>query len=177
MSLPADFEMLLLETGMRFEQPDGFVPVPVRPDQVWAYHHAVLSPSHNLEIRYRIDSLPRLVAERAQLQRGVTELVSVDINQIHRTVAAATLFNLSGGQDRPLNPFPAEAVRAEFGADWGAIVDFMLPQRSSSDEYKVGVLIALHRDDRADAFVLGLLREVGVEFDLLQKNFYSLVFN
>jgi len=176
-SLPADFELLLQETGMRFEQPNGFVPVPVRPDQVWAYHHAVLSPSRNLEIRYRIDSLPRLAAQRTQARQGMTVLASVDINQIYCANAAATLFNLSGGQDRPFNAFPAEAVRAEFGADWGAIVDFMLPQRSSSDEYKVGVLIALHRDDRADAFVLGLLREVGVEFDLLQKNFYSLVFN
>lgn len=176
MSLPADFKLLLQKTGMRFTQPDGFAPVPVIPDQVWAYHYAVLSPSRNLEIRYRIDSLPRLAAERAQMQRGMTELVSVDINQIYRTSAAATLFNLSGGQDRPLNPFPAEAVRAEFGADWGAIADFMLPQRSSSDEYRVGVLIALHLDDRADAYVLGLLREPGVEFDLLQQNFYSLIF-
>jgi hypothetical protein len=52
----------------------------------------------------------------------------------------------------------------------------MLPQRSSGDLYRVGVLIALHRDDRADAYVLGLLREPGVEFDLLMKNMYSLTF-
>jgi hypothetical protein len=176
MSLSADFELLLQETGMCFAQPEEFSPVPVIPDQVWAYHHAVLSPSRNLEIRYRIDSLPRLTAERAQMQRGMTEWVGVDINKIYHTNAAATLFNLSGGLDRPFSPFPAEAVRAEFGADWGGIADFMLPQRGSGDLYRVGVLIALHRDERADAYVLGLLREPGVEFDLLMKNMYSLTF-
>lgn len=177
MSLPAEFEQLLQETGMRFAQPDGFESVPVITDQGWVYHHAVRSPSRNLEIRYRIDSLPRLAAERAHVQQGMTVLASVDLNQIHRANAVATLFNLSGGQDRPLNAFPAEAVRAEFGADWGAIADFVLPQHGSGDEYRVGVLIALHRDDRADAYVLGLLRTPGVEFDLLQQNFYALTFS
>jgi hypothetical protein len=176
LSLPTDFELLLQETGMRFVHPDGFTPVAVLPDQVWTYHHAVLSPSRNLEIRYRIDSFPRLAAEQVQLQRGMTEWISVDINAIHHTNAAATLFNLSGGQNLLLNPFPAEAVHAEFGADWGAIADFVLPQLGSNGEYRVGALIALHRDDRADAYVLGLLRAPGVEFDLLQKNFYALTF-
>lgn len=176
MSLPADFELLLQETGMRFVPPEGFAPVPVRPDMGWAYHYAVQSPSRNLEIRYRIDSLSRLAAERSQMQRDMTELVSVDINKIYSISAAATLFNLSGGQDRQFNSFPPEAVRAEFGADWGAIVDFMLPRSVADGEYRVGVLIALHRDDRADAYVLGLLREPGVEFDLFQQNLYSLTF-
>ena len=162
---------------MRFTQPEGFAPVAVVPDQIWAYHHAVLSPSHNLEIRYRIDSLARLAAELAQLQRGMTESVSVDINAMHRTNAAATLFNLSGGRDRSFNPFPADAVRAEFDADWGAIADFMLPRGSSNGEYRVGLMIVLHKDDCADAYILGLLREPGVEFDLLQQNFYSLRFS
>jgi hypothetical protein len=119
MSQLADFELLLQETGVRFAHPDGFSTIPVIPDQVWAYHHAVLSPSRNLEIRYRIDSFPRLAAERAQMQQGMTEWVGVDTNKIYHASAAATLFNLNGGQDRPFSPFPAEAVRAEFGADWG----------------------------------------------------------
>jgi hypothetical protein len=178
MNLPADFELLLQETGMRFVQPDGFAPAPVIPDQGWAYHHAVLSPSGNLEIRYRIDSLPRLAAEMAQMRQDMSEWVGVNnINQIYRANAAATLFNLSGGQDLQFSPFPVEAVRAEFGADWGAIADFMRPQRNPDDGYRCGALIVLHLDDRADAYMLGLLREPGVEFDLLMKNIYSLAFN
>jgi hypothetical protein len=176
LSLPAEFEQLLQETGMRFAQPHGFTPVSVVPGG-WVYHHAVQSPSGNLEIRYRIDSLPRLATERAHAQRGMTVLASVDLNQIYGANAMATLFNLSGGQERPLSAFPVEAVRAEFGADWGAISDFLLPQESFGGEYRVGVLIALHRDDRADAYVLGLLRTPGVEFDLLQQNFYALTFS
>ncbi|MSQ50337.1 MAG: hypothetical protein EXR28_00470 [Betaproteobacteria bacterium] len=176
MSLPEEIELLSRETGMVFTQPEGFTPIAVTLNEVWAYHHAVLSPSCNLEIRYRIDSLPRLAAQRAGLQQGMTLVASVETNEIYRANAAATLFNLSGGQDRPFNPFPAEAVRAEFGADWGAIADFLLPQRNPDDGYRVGLLIALHRDNRADAYVLGLMRKPGVEFDLLRKNFYSLTF-
>jgi len=50
-------------------------------------------------------------------------------------------------------------------------------RRSWVNGYRVGVLIALHRNDRADAYMLGLLRTPGVEFDLLQKNFYALTFS
>lgn len=176
LSLPADFEQLLQETGMRFAHPDGFTPVPVMPNQGWAYHHAVQSPSRGLEIRYRIDSLPRLAAERVQARQGMAVLASVDLNQIHLANTVATLFNLSGGQDRPLSAFPAEAVRAEFGADWGAIADFVLPEHVFGDEYRIGVLIALHRDDCADAYVLGLLCTPGADFAVLQQNFYALTF-
>lgn len=177
MSQAAAFDLLLQETGMRFVQPSGFAPVPAIPNEVWAYHHAVQSLSRNLEIRYRIDSLPGIAAERARARQGMTVLASVDHNRIYRANAAATLFNLSDSQDRPFNQFPADAVRAEFGADWGAIVDFTLPQHGCGDEYRVGVLIALHRDDRADAYILGLMREPGVEFDLLQRNFCALTFS
>lgn len=178
MRLPAEFERLLQETRMHFEQPEGFTPVPVQRGQGWTYQHAVRSPSGNLEIRYRIDSLARIAAERAPVERGLTEFVGVATNTMHAAVAAATAFNLSGGNVHPLNPFPVESVRAEFGADWAAIVGFLIPANSPIPDYRVAWLIALHRDDRADAYILGLQREQLSEHDLLMKeSMYSLGFD
>src|SRR5687767_7474802 len=99
---------------MQFKHPPGFTSVPVRSNQTWAYDHAIRSASGNLELRYRIDSFLRLAAQRKQAMEGISVLASVNTNDLYLTNGMAVVANLAGNVERPLNPFPPDAVRTEF---------------------------------------------------------------
>jgi hypothetical protein len=85
--------------GMTFQPPTGFHSVAVVPNPDVAYDYAIRLDQLRLEIRYVV-SVPLPEA-------------AVGLNLI------ATMLNISGGKQPPLQPFPPDAVGPEFGADLG----------------------------------------------------------
>jgi len=60
---------------------------------------------------------------------------------------------LSGGGHSPTREFPAQQAKGKFNADWAAAAVFDVSPEFKSD-HKQALLVALHRNKLADAYVV-----------------------
>lgn len=153
-----DFQELLNETGVVLTPPEGFIPCATRDNSVFAYQYAHRSPSGDLELRYRIDSIPRLKEQRRIANEGIEVLSSVDLNKLHKMAYMAALFNLSGGETRAVHEHTPEVAREAFGADWAAACFFPLADNGFAPGYDAAVASCFHKKDVADAYLIGVFK-------------------
>lgn len=153
-----DFQKLLLETGITYFPPEGFVPCPVHENSVFGYQQAYRSPSGNLEFRIRIDSFARREAERKAAFAGmeVEVLVRTDENNLHELAFVAALYNLSGDASRAPHVLDPKIVREWFGADWAANCLFPLAEHDFAPGYAGCALYCIHKSDVADVYLVAV---------------------
>lgn len=175
------FKAKLAETQLLIRQvvPQNFRLVPKDPDIPYHYDYALYSEEAGIEIRYIVKSIPALHREMAEIKKKEPSTVFAkpkkDEHIIHYAVF---LMNLGGeGPASSYSKFPDKAVKDEFGADWGSSVAFEM-RPGTDKKYRYCNLVALHRDNLADVYILYLSDSPDklIEFTKKTYLFYNLRF-
>lgn len=147
------FDELLAESAMRFEKPEGFVPIEARPNSLFRFDHAVGEADGSLEIRYVVRPIKRIIVDYEDPHSSTP-----DPNHMFPLMFQSLVTMLSGGGHSPTREYPLEQARAKFNADWAAASVF-----DNSSQLNVGhkqaLLIAMHKNGLADAYVIFLFDE------------------
>lgn len=151
-----DFQTLLEAVGIEFTPPSGFVSCPVRENSVFRYQYAERALAGDLELRFRIDSLARLEAERKAAAAGMKMLSSVSLNQMYETNYLAILFNLSEGMFPMPKLFEREHALELFGADLASLCFVRMTAKDFSPDFDAACVFGFHKEHVADAYIIGL---------------------
>ena len=165
-----DFQTLLMEASIEFRSAPDFVPCPVHENSVFRYQYAERSPTGDLEVRYRIDLLRRLEAERRAATAGMEMLSSASLDQMHATNFMAVLLNLSGGMFAEPSVLKPETSALLYGADWSALGFMRLANNGFALDYDSAYVLAIHKDGIADIYVIGLYTDISGEPERFDKN-------
>ena len=165
-----EFQKLLAEGGLEFRAPEGFQPMPVEPDYVMPYEARYRSEDGKLEIRYAIRPLKR---------------IEIDYDDPHNAAPAPNdLFNmlfralsetLARDHEVISRNYAPEKAQQEYRAGWVAVGVFDVSP-DISQEYREGMLFALHQNDKADAYLLFLTNDLAAEKERIRKARTSLRF-
>ena len=174
--ISSDFNKLLDEASMIYTQPNGFFDIPVTKNYDMSYDNAIKAKSKKLEIRYAIRPLGKML-ERYKVSQKDPKSVMINPNKSYQSMLRVIVFNISGGHlDRArTTEYPQKHARAEFGADWGAAVIVPLKSNGFGKGYKNCLVVALHADNKADAYIFYLHDDESV-LPLIMSNFYTLKF-
>lgn len=160
--LPEPFIQSLAAARMSFQTPPGFTAVAPTDNPHLAWQHGIRAQDGSIEIRYRVDPIAPLMAEKARCDAD-PNCVMADPNAVGPTMAFASALNMGGGRVADQGSFPKPSVFLEFNADDANLWAFP-PMQDFAPGWDMGLLIALHRDDQGDALIILLLKE-GVAMD------------
>ncbi|MGY4386299.1 hypothetical protein ACVWYN_003350 [Pedobacter sp. UYP24] len=160
-ALPESFQNALNLAGMTFTMPKDAIVIPIVKNMQMHYEYAVTFKDKPLEVRYAVSPMGYSVAEAITGGKGVTKHLSkADDNDMMAKVIAMTIaMNVAGGGTNPnigSQPFPPDAVKKEFGTDWGSTTIIELKNNSFGTEYKICLMITIHKNDLASAYVFYL---------------------
>jgi hypothetical protein len=180
------FKKVLEENHMEFTMPAGTTVIPIVKNRQVRYDYAVKFNDKPIEIRYSVFSLGNRVADYKKfLKDHPPGSAMADPNASSKTFAYTVALNVGGGVMDPkigFNAFPPEHVKPEFGADWGGTWIVPIKNNSFGTEYKVCIMISLHRNDIADAYIMYLGNSGPELFNMFKDNaglgglFYALKF-
>ena len=158
---PENAQNTLDLAGMTFTMPKDAVAVPVVKNVQMHYEYAVTFKDQPFEVRYAIAPMGYSVAEAYNGGKGVTprKTEAKDNDMLAKVFAMNIAMNVAGGVDSPdksWQDFPPEAVKREFGADWGNTRLIEIKNNSFGTEYKHCVMVTLHKNDVASAYIFYL---------------------
>jgi len=175
--LPNDFKKLLKRANMTFDMPSGLVEAEIIDNYQMGYQYALKYPDKKFEVRYSINPLDN---DLERYEEGLKEdgtSTALHPNDYYRSSIYAIIANVSDGkvQSPDFVTFPKESVKKEFNADWGATMMIEVGETFGQD-YKYCLIVALHKDNQADAYYF-YLGDNPEEFpELMQEMYYSLKF-
>ncbi|NNF97391.1 MAG: hypothetical protein HKM94_10735 [Halobacteria archaeon] len=144
------FHKLLGEAGLTYSEPQGFIPLSPVANPLLPYEHAIRSSEGNLEVRYAIRPLGRVKIDYSDPHNSAPEP-----NHLFNMLFVSLAEQLSRGGDVPRREYTSEQAKELFNADWAAAAVFDASQQLSQ-EYKQGLLVAIHKNDQADAYMVYL---------------------
>jgi hypothetical protein len=137
------FDQLLNQTNMQFSIPPDFVEVPIINNADVSYDFAIKSNTAALEVRFRIWPIDRK---------------QKNPNAIYHAMLVTMGLNISNGQMIKSQQYPAQSVKAEFGADAGS--SGVVPIGSEFGKgYRFCLISVIHKDNVADAYVFYLYND------------------
>ena len=151
------FTDAVTEAGLVYAQPVGFRPIAVVDNPDVPYMWAVLSPSGNVEVRYRVDP----IRPEAPCPPEATDCVQGDPSTWFMAVTSH-IGTLETSSDRRL--IPGDEANMYYGAEWGAIA-ITVPRPSFATGYDRAVVLVLHRDDAATITTIVLLKQDSANLD------------
>lgn len=186
-SVHTKFNAELAKAGMTFTMPDGAVEIPIVKNRQMHYELAVTIPGKAIEVRYAIApySTMRNAMKGSQKAGDTTEVFNKKINDMARAVTYSIATNVGGGMRDTMirsQMFPPQAVKNEFGADYGGTILIPIKNNSFGTEYKFCMMIAIHKDFAGDGYVMYLgdsLQSLGPivkEHFAVNNGFYALKF-
>jgi hypothetical protein len=171
------FQEKLLRAKMTFVMPKGFQETEIIPNKQMNYDYAMKNVDRNFEVRLAIRPLDELLKSYSEKENNKKPGENqISPNNFYQGVFIATLMNISGGQKPNGGPFPKEAVKSEFNADWGAS-SMLEVGKEFGQEYKYCVVVAIHKDDVADAYYFYLANDKETIQELMPSIFHCLKFN
>ena len=171
------FEEKLLQAKMRFEMPKGFQETAIIPNKQMNYEYAIKHNEKNFEVRFALRPLDGLLKSYDEKESNKKPGdINISPNKFYTGALLATAMNISGGKMPKISPFPKEAVKTEFNADWGAIT-MVEVGKEFGQEYKTCMIVAIHKDNAADAYYFYLANDRQTLEELMQPVFHCLKFN
>ena len=127
------FQQLMAQHGLKFDLSDNaaMARVDIVDNRNMPYHFAYKHHSENFEVRYHVQNFSD-VSERSA-----------------KSLLMATTMNISGGNFETMTPFPTEAVKKEFGADWGMMSSVALQESEFSKGYTQAMVILIRKENHA----------------------------
>lgn len=175
-SLPKTFTDLLDRANMSFVKPIGLEETTPIENTEMNYEYALKYPKKRFEVRYAIRPLDNLLLEYEENEKNKESgAIYIHPNKLYSSLLQVTALNISGGQLSEVIEFDKEAVKQEFNADWGATTIVGVGEEFGQD-YKYCMIIALHKDNVADAYFFYLFDTKKGFDDLIKPAFHSLKF-
>lgn len=174
--LPKAFRNMLEEGNLTFERPPGMEETGIIENRQMNYEFALKYPDRNFEVRYAIRPLNKLVKEYDawEKNKGPAD-IQIHPNKLYASLLQVTTLNISGGQLPEVIEFDAQAVKEEFNADWGATT-FVEVGEEFGQLYTYCMIVAIHKDNFADAYFFYLSDSKEQFGELMNPAFHSLKF-
>ncbi len=174
--LPSSLVNLLARSKMTFEKPKELTETKMIENDQMHYEYAMKYGDKNFEVRIAIRPLDVAMKEFAKREMNKKAGdVNICPNQIYESSFQATLMNISGGQLPKTMAYRKEDVMKEFNADWGA-TSFVEVGPEFAQKYKYCMVVALHKDNVADAYYFYLSDTRDGFAELMKPAFHSLRF-
>lgn len=171
LSAVTSFEQLAAEADLVFVSPEGFDDVEPRANPLLSYERAIRHHTGALEVRYAVRPLGRVQIEYEDPHSSAPEPEHLFPMMFNSLIA-----QLSAGGHSPSREYPPEQARELFNADWAAASVFDVDPEFSRD-YREGLLIALHRNGKADAYVVYLYNDYTAVKTLVDDTLSALSFS
>lgn len=147
------FDRLLDEAGLRLEVRQNFFDVPIESNPLLPYEHAMRHRSGALELRFIVRPLNRIEIEYNDPHNAAPEP-----NHLFPLLFESLTDRLSANSNTSSRTLAEVEARERFNAQWVALSIFDVDPAFSAD-YKNAILLAMHRNDRADAYTLFLYND------------------
>ena len=172
------FQEKLLEAKMSFEMPKDFKEVPIISNMQMNYDYAIKHVEKNFEVRFALRPLDNMLKTYLEKEKNKQAgEINMNPNKLYQGSFVAIAFNISGGKMlKGSSTFPPEAIKAEFNADWGAIT-MVEAGKEFGQDYKYCFMVAIHKDNIADAYYFYLANDQQTLKEQMQPVFHSLKFN
>lgn len=175
-NLPKTFTELLDRAGLTFQKTPELETTTVIENNQMNYEYAIKYPKKKFEVRYSIRPLDNLISDYEEKEKNKNPGdINIHPNKLYSSLLQVTALNISGGQFPEISVFDTEAVKQEFNADWGATT-FVEVGKEFGQDYKYCMIVAIHKDNLADAYFF-YLSDTKEGFDeLMTPAFHSLKF-
>ncbi len=147
------FISLLDEAGLDFQLPKEFHRIDVQSNEFFPYEYAVRKNNDSMEIRYSVRPLSRIEIDYEDPHNAAPEP-----NHIFNMMFNALIGQLSNGGSSPHREYSAGDAKAKFNADWAGLSLFDIQPDYSSD-FKQAFLLALHKNNLSDAYLVILFND------------------
>ncbi len=175
-NLPDTFKELLFLGNLTFEPSAGFKEVGVIENIQMNYEYAIKHTKNKFEIRYAIRPLGELMREYEKFEKNKKPgEIQISPNKLYTTLLQVTALNISGGQEAKITEFNPEAVKTEFNADWGGTT-FVKVGKEFGQNYTYCMIVAIHKDNFADAYYFYLSDKTEGFSELMNPAFHSMKF-
>lgn len=165
-----DFVKLLQESGLSFSETKGFKSIPVAPDYVMPYEKRLTNQDESLEVRYAIRPLNRIEIAYDDPHNSAPHPNDL-FEMLFRTLSET----LSGGSHVISRAYTAEQAKQKYNAGWASVGVFDISP-DISKRYKQAMLIAIHHNDKADAYLLMLTNNLADQKPAIKQLQKSLKF-
>ena len=164
------FEELMAESGMQLKTPKGFHDVVLHANPLFMYDKAVSNEDSTLEIRYAVRPLGRI-----QIDYEDPHSSAPDPNHMFPVMFQSMVTLLSDGRHSPTREYPRTQATEKFNADWAAAAVFDISERFETN-HKMALVIALHKNQLADAYAVFLFDDYEQAKPLLDQTLEALRF-
>lgn len=164
------FQDLLEESGLRIEPRPGYVEVPVQASSLLPYEHALRHESGALELRFIVRPLQRITIEYNDPHNAMPEP-----NHLFPLLFESITNQLAVGSHTPSSVFSETEAQQNFNAHWAAVSVFDIDPDYSGG-YRNGLLVALHKNELADAYALFLFNDYRFVKPLIDESLSVLSF-
>jgi len=164
------FASLIKEAGLSFTLPKGFHEIAIEDDYVLPYEKRLISDDEGLEVRYAIRPLKRIEIEYEDPHNSAphpNDLFEMLFRTISETLAGQTYVRS--------HIYPADQARQKYHAGWASAAVFDVSP-DVSKKYRQGLLLAIHHNDKADAYLLFLTNDLQQQKKAIKAAEKSLIF-
>ena len=151
--LAPSFQGLVSESGMVFQPPQGFRQVDAEVSPLFPHEHALNNAADTLQVRYAIRPLSRI-----QVDYQDPHSSTPDPNHMFPLMFQSLVTRLSHGGHSPTREYPPDQAKQKFHAHWAAASVFDLHSEMQGG-FSQALLIAMHKNQLADAYVLYLFND------------------
>lgn len=172
------FQEKLLKAKMNFEMPKDFKEVPIISNMQMNYDYAIKHVEKNFEVRFALHPLDNMLKTYLEKEKNKQAgEINMSPNKLYQGSFVAIAMNIAGGKMlKGSSKFQPEAIKAEFNADWGAMT-MVEAGKEFGQDYKYCLMVAIHKDDVADAYYFYLANDQQTLKEQMQPVFHSLKFN
>ncbi|MFV2061526.1 MAG: hypothetical protein ACC653_12645 [Gammaproteobacteria bacterium] len=165
-----DFSKLLQEGGLELKKPASFTQRVVHYDTTFPYEYVLRHNNDLMEIRYSIRPIDRVKIEYQDPHNSAPQP-----NYLFNMMFESIITQLASTGFNPRREYPVEQSSSRFNAGWAAaaVVDV---STQYSTMFRHALLLALHKDDLADAYVVFLYNDYQKIKQLLDKELSTLRF-
>ena len=164
------FKKLLNEAGLQLSSGKEFNVIKPKLNLIQQYENALRSKDGELEIRYAIRPLSRVKIDYEDPHGSAP-----DPNHLFPLLLNSMIENLSNGGDTSKREYPSKQALKLFNADWASAAAFDVTE-DFSKKYKQGLLIAIHKNDKADAYAIYLYNNYQKVKKVIESNLVMLRF-
>lgn len=155
------FEQLLDDGGLRLDKPDDFEIQTPETNDVLSYEYAIKHKEKKLAVRYAIRPIKMVEIDYQDPHNAAPEP-----NHLFPMLFQSLIADFSRGGNSPSNEYSPDDAKSKFNADWAAVA-VMDVTRDFTEEYDQLLLLALHKNNASDAYVIVLFDEyAGVKAEI-----------
>jgi len=170
-----EFKSQLVDCGMNVTIPSGFVESKIIENDDMGYEYAIKYPDKDFELRYATRPIKYKIYSNDSLKKEIEDQIPFRNSQ-YGTILETIVLNITGGVDYKIQAFDKDAVKKEFNADWGATI-FVNLNSDFGKGFKYCMIVAIHKDDVADAYYFYLANSKENFSENMNPLFHTLKFD